>query len=166
MSPETPTPESTLLDILINDGIESTGRFNPSLLTVAQWRLIYAALKDHGSLAGLRAERDQLQLAVDSVRFELHGLEQARVRDNGYLIAERDQARAERDTLQRAAEHFEQKFIASLGEADALRAALVGARGMLKVLDRKCEHDAVTEFLDQTEALAARSAASVPEHTK
>ena len=176
MSPETPlTQFTTGLD---GDDIFVMNRRGD---TPDIGDVLYLAAEIDPLLAALRAERDQLQLAVDSVRFELHGLEQARVRDNGYLIAERDQARAERDTLQQKLDMLkdmpptvaagllmalDRQHTALRGEADALRAALRDILPLAEDYLKKAPSHPDNAKLETARALAARSAASVPEHTK
>lgn len=58
------------------------------------------------TLAERGAEVERLGTKADNLAFELGGLEAVRVKDNAYLIGERDAAVAERDKLRDALEDF------------------------------------------------------------
>ena len=159
MSPETPlTQFTTGLD---GDDIFVMNRRGD---TPDIGDVLYLAAEIDPLLAGLRAERD-----TRLIDCQLEHEKSAKLRDELARI------KAERDTLQRAAEHFEQKFIASLGEADALRAALCAYRADhcfcvieaedtasdTRIVDGRCD-----VCVQADEVLAVRSAVSTPSDKK
>ena len=51
---------------------------------------------------------------------------------------------------------YKARLAESRREVEGLRAALREARGMMKILDRHAEYEAVTEFLNRTDALVTQ----------
>jgi hypothetical protein len=102
---------------------------------------------------GFAPDWSLLEATQASLREHMAMLKQADA-DRARLQAERDELKEAATFEGQQANAYHAKWEQAEADAAQLRAVLTEACGMLKVLDRKGEREAVTEFLDKVAALA------------